>query len=228
MDTVVDNTPLALPTDGVNAQEVLQHLQALKAHDIPWQTGKVLAYVYEPSPEAKQLVKDAYSLFLSENGLDPTAFPSLLKLEKDVVRMAATLLGGDEQATGNFTSGGTESIILAVKTARDRARAYKPHIQKPQLILPETAHAAFHKAGHYLGVEVVMVPVNKETFKVDAAVMEAAINENTILLVGSAPNYPFGVVDPIEDLATLAKKHDILLHVDCCVGGMYLPFAKGL
>lgn len=218
---------IAIPQKGLEAAEILSQLEAMKSHDVPWDSGKVLAYVYEPKKETENLAKDAYRMYLIENGLDPTAFPSLLKLENDLIGMAKDLLGGGkDEVVGNMTSGGTESIILAVKTARDYFKAKRPEIKEPELIIAETAHAAFHKAGHYLGVKVVMVPVNTTTFKVEPKLVEAAITENTILIVGSAPSYAHGVVDPIEELAKIAKSRDILCHVDACVGGFYLPFAQ--
>jgi len=217
---------ISIPQKGMSSSTILEHLEAMKAQDIPWQSGKVLAYVYEPSSETKAVCHEAYKRYLTENGLDPTSFPSLLKLETDLIAMAADLLGGDEETVGNFTSGGTESIMLAVKIARDYFRDKKPEIKEPEMIVGETAHAAFHKAGHYLGVKVVMLPVDEETFEVDPKQVEAAINENTILLVGSAPSYAHGVIDPIEELGALAKKNGIFCHVDACVGGFYLPFAR--
>lgn len=213
---------------GLSAATILAQLQSFKAKDIPWQTGRAFAYVFEPSAETKDLIKEAYSSFLSENALDPSSFPSLLKLETDIVGIVAELLGGDEQVVGNFTSGGTESIILAVKTARDYFRHHRPDITQPELIVAETAHAAFHKAAHYLGVKLVIVPVNKETFQVEISTVANAITPNTILLVGSAPNYSHGVIDPIVGLADLAKQRGIFCHVDACVGGCYLPFLEML
>ena len=222
----VKNNNISIPKKGIKAATILEQLSAMKGKDVPWQSGKVLAYVYEPAQETYSLTKDAYSMYLTENALDPTAFPSLLKLETELVAMAANLLGGDSTTVGNFTSGGTESIILAVKTARDYCREHKPEITEPELIVGETAHAAFHKAGHYLGVKVIMLPVNKETFKVEPEGFESAITNNTIMLVGSAPSYAHGVVDPIIEIAALAKSRDLFCHVDACVGGMYLPFAR--
>jgi glutamate/tyrosine decarboxylase-like PLP-dependent enzyme len=216
----------SIPKKGQSSDLILEQLKLLKQKDVPWQSGKVLAYVYEAAASTYQLTKEAYGMYLTENGLDPTAFPSLLKLENDMISMAANLLGGDTETVGNFTSGGTESIILAVKTARDYCRAHHPEIKEPELIIGETAHAAFHKAGHYLGVKVVMLPVDKTTFRLEIDRVEQAINANTIMLVGSAPSYAHGVMDPIEALAALAKKHHLFCHVDACVGAMYLPFAR--
>jgi glutamate/tyrosine decarboxylase-like PLP-dependent enzyme len=217
---------VTIPKKGLSSEFIIEQLTELKTKDVPWRSGKVLAYVYEPTQETYSLCKEAYSMYLTENGLDPTAFPSLLKLETEVVAMAANLLGGDEDTVGSFTSGGTESIMLATKMARDYNRKHRPEIKEPEMIVAETAHAAFHKAGHYLSVKVVVVPVNKETFEVEPAVVEAAINENTVMIVGSAPSYAHGVIDPIEALGQIAKANNIFLHVDACVGGMYLPFAK--
>ncbi len=216
------------PKKSTTKEQILGTLKAMKAKDAPWQTGKVFAYIYKPSEDVTALINEAYTLYLSENGLDPTAFPSMLVLENEVVRMAADLLNGNEQVVGNFTTGGTESIILAVKTARDYARQHFPHIKSPEIILPHTAHAAFYKACHYLDLRPITVPVDKNTFQAIPELMEKAITPNTILLVGSAPSYAQGVVDPIEDLAAIALKHKLLFHVDACVGGMFLPFAKNL
>ncbi len=219
-------TKKSIPDKGLSATSIIDHLKALKQNDVPWKSGRVLAYVYEPSSETKEVCQESYKMYLSENGLDPTAFPSLLQLETELVAMAADLLNGDDKTAGSFTSGGTESIILAVKTARDYFRKNRPEIKEPEMIVGETAHAAFHKAGHYLGVKVVMLPVDKTTFKVDPELVAKAITPNTVLIVGSAPSYAHGVIDPIPELAALAKENDVFCHVDACVGGMYLPFAR--
>ncbi len=219
---------LIFPTKAESKEEIYKALKGLKKEDIPWQSGKVMAYVYKTIPEAHELANEAYTLFLTENGLDPTQFPSLLQLEKSVIAMVADLLNGGTNAVGNCTSGGTESVMLAVKTARDRARDLFPHIIDPEIIIPETAHPCFHKAGHYLNVKVKMIPVDRTTFKADVNAMEAAITDQTILLVGSAPSYTHGVIDNIEAIASLAQANNLLCHVDACVGGMFIPFAKML
>ncbi len=225
---VISLHAVTLPREGMPSAQVLEHLQQFKTKDIPWQQGRAFAYVFEPDAETKALVTQAYASFLSENGLDPSSFPSLLKLETDLVSMVANLLGGDGDVVGNFTTGGTESIILAVKTARDYCREHRPHITQPEIIIGETAHAAFQKACHYLGVKPVVVPVCRDTFQLDTDQVLQAITPNTILLVGSTPNYSHGVMDNIEALAAIAHSHDIFCHVDACVGGFYLPFAKKL
>lgn len=220
--------PVHIPEHGLTKEEVIETLKSYKARDLDWKSGKVWAYVYNPGEETAGLVKEAYNLFLTENGLDPTVFPSLLKLETEVVRMMANLLQGGEQAVGHVTTGGTESIMLAVKTARDKFGAERPEIKSPEMVLPVTAHAAFHKAAHYLGIRPMVTTVDPGSFRADVQAMRQAITENTILLVGSAPNYSQGVVDPIREIGKLAQEHDLLFHVDACVGGIHLAFMRQL
>ena len=219
---------MQIPEKGLSKEQVLDTLQAFKSRDMDWKAGKVWCYVYNPGDDPAELVKEAYLSFLTENGLDPTVFPSMLKLETDVVRMLATLLRGDENVVGHLTTGGTESIMLAVKTARDRARVLHPEITRPEMVLPKTAHASFHKAAHYLGVTPVVVDINPGTFKVEANTMQAAITDNTILLVASSPSYSQGVIDPIEEIGALALEKSLLFHVDGCVGGIHLSFMRKL
>ncbi|MEM7728245.1 MAG: aspartate aminotransferase family protein [Pseudomonadota bacterium] len=214
------------PKTGREPGAILQDLEKLKEDDVRWAEGRVFAYVYDAGPEAMALVHDAYSSYLTENGLDPSSFPSCMELERDVIAMALDLHNAPEGAKGSFTSGGTESIILSVKTARDRARALRPEVKTPELLVCETTHPAFFKACAYLDVTPVVTKVDPKTFKAVPGAFRDAITENTIMMVGSAPSYAHGVVDPIEALGQVALEHDILFHVDACVGGMYLPFAR--
>ncbi len=216
-----------LPPKRIPAQEVLATMRAARDHDVRWKEGRVFSLVFYAGEEVLDLLKEAYTMFFSENGLNPMAFPSLKKFEAEVVSMTASLLGGDDETAGNMTSGGTESLRLAVKTARDWARKNRPAITAPEMILPATAHPALDKAAHYLSVKAIHVPVDSN-FRADVDAVRAAITPNTILLVGSAPSYPQGALDPIADLAQLAREHDLLMHVDACVGGLLLPFARKL
>lgn len=209
-------------------EQIVATLKAYKAHDVPWREGRVMGGVYDPGLETEAISKAAYLEFLSENALYPNFFPSLLGLERDVVRMVAHLLRGGEGVVGNISSGGTESILLAVKAARDWARVHKPHIEQPEMVLSITAHPAFHKAAHYLGIKPVVVGMDLQTFRADVAQMEAAITPNTVLLVGSAPCYSHGVVDPIPAIAALAQQNQLLCHVDACVGGIHLSVLRQL
>jgi glutamate/tyrosine decarboxylase-like PLP-dependent enzyme len=218
---------IALPPKRTPAESVLATMQELRQHDAQWQQGKTWSYVYHAGDDVAGLLGQAYSLFISENGFSPMAFPSLRKFETEVVSMTSSLLGGDDETVGNMTSGGTESILLAVKSARDWARAKRPSVTAPEMVLPLTAHPAFEKAAQYFCVKSVRTPVG-EDFRADVEAVGAALSPNTILLVGSAPSYPHGVIDPIEELARLAQNHEVLFHVDACVGGLMLPFVRRL
>jgi glutamate/tyrosine decarboxylase-like PLP-dependent enzyme len=217
-----------IPQQGLSKEEILHTLQAFKSRDMNWKAGKVWCYVYNPGEDPAEVTREAYLAYLSENGLDPSVFPSMLKVETDVVRAVINLLRGDTHAVGHLTTGGTESIMLAVKTARDKARAEHPEITQPEMVLPRTAHAAFHKAAHYLSVKPVIMEIDPQTFKVRAEDMRAAITSNTILLVASAPSYSQGVIDPIADIAKIAQEKNLLFHVDACVGGLHLSFMRKL
>ncbi|GMV92944.1 MAG: aspartate aminotransferase family protein [Candidatus Hydrogenedentota bacterium] len=217
---------MPMAPQGLSKMEVLERLQAMKARDLPWRSGKVLAYIYDGGESVEHVTKDAYAMYLAENGLDFTSFPSMVKLERDVIRAVADLLRGSEGVVGSFTSGGTESILCAVKTARDWARAHRPHITTPEIVMPLTAHPAFYKAAWYFGLKVVACPFDPQSYRADVAAMREAITENTILLVGSAPGYAQGVVDPIAEIGQLALARDLLFHVDACVGGIHLSIMR--
>ena len=205
---------------------MLEALEKARAGDASWKKGKTFSLVYWAGDDVLELLQNAFFRYFSENALSPMAFPSLRRFESEVVAMSGALLGL-EDAAGAMTSGGTESILMAVKTARDWAREKMPHIREPEMVVPESVHPAFEKAAHYFGLRTVHAPLDA-SFRVSVDAMRAAITENTILLVGSAPAYPHGVVDPIEDIAALAQERGILCHVDSCVGGFMLPFAKKL
>lgn len=229
-DSSAENLPRRLPEEGLDAATVLAKLQALRKHDVRWREGRTFSLVYHVSDEHTELLRQAHGLFFSENALNPGAFSSLRKLETQVIAMACDLLHGGETAVGSMTSGGTESILLAVKTYRDRARALWPERfvdGPPEIITATTVHPAFDKAGHYLGVKIIHVPVGAD-FRMDVAAARAAMTSRTVALVGSAPAYPQGVVDPIAELSQLALAHGLGLHVDACVGGYFLPFAAEL
>ncbi|MFQ3664722.1 MAG: aspartate aminotransferase family protein [Sphingomonadaceae bacterium] len=218
---------MQIPQKGLDKEDVLALLDRAGAADLPWREGKTFAYVYEGGRDVEEVAKAAYMRFLTENALDPTVYPSLLKFETEIVAMAIAHLGGDANCVGNFTSGGTESCLLAVKAARDHARQVRG-IAEPHMVLPVTAHACFQKAAHYFDMDMTLVPVDPETFKVRPDDMAAAIRPETILLVGSACQYAHGVIDPIAELGQLALERNLLLHVDGCIGGFILPYFRRL
>lgn len=216
----------AFPEHGLARDEVLARLDAYRSGDANWRDGRTFSLVYHAGDELKSLTEAAFLRAFSENALNPMAFPSLRRMETEVLAIAAELLG-DPAAVGTMTSGGTESILMAVKTARDWARAEKPGIRTPNMLVPVTVHPAFHKAAHYFDVKAIAVPVG-EDFRVDVAAARALVNSDTILVVGSSFAYPHGVIDPIAELAAVAQEAGILCHVDACLGGMILPFVERL
>ncbi len=214
----------SIPQKGQDRASLLTEMENMKANDLRWRDGRNFSYVYFPGDEIVDTVKQAYQAFFSENALNPSAFPSLRRMESEVVAMSAHLLGGSEATRGSLTSGGTESILMAVKTARAWGQKHK-QIAAPEIVLPATAHPAFHKACYYFGLKAIVVPIGTD-FRADVPAMRAAINPNTVMIVGSAPAYPQGVIDPIRELAALAQEKEILCHVDACVGGFMLPFLR--
>jgi sphinganine-1-phosphate aldolase len=214
---------MAFPSGGRPGAEILAELATKREHDLALHGGNAWAYVYDSGlAELESLTREAYGQLLSVNGLDPTAFPSTVSLENEVVAAVGDLLGAGPDHAGTFTSGGTESIMLAVKAARDS----HPEIEHPKLVKATTGHPAFHKAAHYLGIEVVNVDVDPETFTAVPEALATAIDADTILVVASAPSYPHGVIDPVVEIAALAREHGVLCHVDACVGGFLLPFQR--
>ncbi len=202
-------------------------MEELRRGDVQWKKGRAFSLVFHPGDEIADFAKQAYLAYISENALNPSAFPSLKRMETEVVSMTADLLGGDAKTAGNMTSGGTESILMAVKTAREWAAANRPKVSRPEMVLPVTAHPAFEKAAHYFGVTPVHVPVGSD-FRADVKATTKAVNDRTVLIVASAPSYPQGVVDPVSELARLASSREILCHVDSCIGGFMLPFVRDL
>lgn len=211
--------PLApgLPKDAVFAA-----LADARGGDADWRRGRTFSLVYFAGDESLEVIRHAYAAYIHENGLSLDAFPSLRRFERDVIRDACALFGG--AATGSMTSGGTESVLMAMKAARDWARVHRPGATTPTVIVPVSAHPAFDKAAHTLGVSLVKVPLGAD-LRADVAAMAAAIDADTILLVGTAFTFPHGVVDDIPAIATLAAARGLLCHVDACLGGFVLAFA---
>jgi sphinganine-1-phosphate aldolase len=207
--------------------DALERLRELQADDLPVHGGRTLAYVYDSGlPDIDRIGRDAVAAAAATNGLDPTAFPSLLRMENDLVGFGLRLLDAPGTGVGTVTSGGTESVLLAVQVARDG----RPEAERPVMVVPSTRHAAFDKASHYFGVEKRVVPVGPD-FRADVAATAAALDElgdRAVLVVASAPSYAHGVVDPVPELAALAAQRGIRCHVDACIGGWVLPYAARL
>lgn len=219
-----------LPAKGVDRGEILDLMQEMKALEASrWENGYVSGAVYHGNQAHIDFMNQVYAINSQSNPIHPEIWPSSSKFEAEVVAMTASMLSADqaqEEIVGTVTSGGTESILLAMKTYRDWARETKG-ITEPEIIAPTTAHAAFTKASEYFGIRVVRIPVG-EDFRADVAATREAITGNTIALVGSAPPFPHGIVDPIEELSELALQHGLAFHTDACLGGFLLPWAEKL
>ena len=191
-----------------------------------WSDGRTFGMVYDGGPTVHEVAEQAARLYLHENALNTQAFPSLREIQSEIVGWTADLLHGDGDVAGFLTSGGTESILCAVLAARERAAAERG-ITEPEMVLPESAHAAFHKAGHNFGLQIRKTPV-QDDWTADVDAMAAVVGPNTVLVVGSAPQYPQGVQDDIPAIAALAQSVGANCHVDACMGGFVLPFAEML
>ena len=216
-----------LPANGWSVDETLQRLEALRVNDVRWKEGRAFSLAYFASPEAHELATEAYRRFSGENALNVEAFPSLRAMQADVLAIVGGWLAAPGSARGFMTSGGTESILMAVKAARDQFRHDKTRGIAPNVVLPASAHAAFEKAGAYFGVEMRRVPVRPD-WRADAEAMRAAADDRTIMFVASAPQYPQGVVDPVREVAAVAVARGANCHVDACMGGVTLPYLARL
>ncbi|MGA7418579.1 MAG: aminotransferase class V-fold PLP-dependent enzyme [Acidimicrobiales bacterium] len=223
-----------LPTHGLGADEVLGRMEELRSDDRDWRGGRVFSLVYSAGDEVHALLERTAAAFSAENALNTMVFPSLGWMQHDIVTITAGLLGADQVAggpadiRGYLTSGGTESLLMATKTARDWGRSKRAvgggsGTARPNMVLATSAHAAFEKASHYFDVESRRIPVGPD-YRADVDAMADAIDDDTVLVVGSAPSYPQGVVDPIPELAAMASERGVLCHVDACLGGFILPF----
>ncbi|MGP1352516.1 MAG: pyridoxal phosphate-dependent decarboxylase family protein [Parasphingopyxis sp.] len=218
---------MEMPAKGRPWDAVKADLLDRGGNDAKWRDGKTAVYVFNAGEDVARVQKEAYTAYMSENGLGPAAFPSLAQMEKDVISMALGLLNGPDGATGAMTSGGTDSITMAIKTARDHARAGGKALDTANIVLPQSAHLAFDKACHLMDIEVRRIPLRAdESYEADVAAMEAACDAETIMIVGSAPNFPHGIIDPIAELGEAAERQSVWLHVDACVGGYFAPFAR--
>ena len=216
-----------LPKKGEDKGQLLKFVKDVWKKE--WETvgsGKSHGGVYYGLKEHSNFLNEVYSTMSSSNALYPDLFPSVRKFEVELTSMACDMMGGDAETCGSWTSGGTESILMAMFTYREIGR--KRGITRPEVVICDSAHPAFIKASHYFDIEIVFVPFNKTTFEMDVAKAKAAVTRRTIAMVGSAPSYPQGIVDPIEVLAPWCKKKDIYFHVDSCLGGFVVPFYKKL
>lgn len=217
---------MTLSTNGRPADEVIAELTAMREHDVDWRGGRTFGLVFDGGPDVHDVAERAARLFLHENALNTGAFPSLGRIQSDVVGWTAELLHGPESAAGYMTSGGTESIQCAVLAARERARDERG-LTATNIVVASSAHAAFHKSAHLFDMEIRTAPV-RDDWTADVDAMAALVDDHTALVVGSAPQYPQGVVDDIPAIAALAATVGAHCHVDACMGGFVLPFVERL
>lgn len=221
----------ALPREGLPRARVLEELRSLEEIEAArWRGGRVSGAVYHGDAGHVEFLNQVYALHSQSNPLHADVWPSTTKFEAEIVAMTAGMLGGRadpaSEVCGTVTSGGTESILLAMKTYRDWARAEKG-IVEGEIVAPTTAHAAFDKAAGYFGMRLRRVPVGPD-FRADVAATRAALSPQTVVVVGSAPPFPHGLVDPIEELSEMARERGIGFHTDGCLGGFLLPWAERL
>lgn len=215
----------SLPKQGRSHEQVMAAVHAFAAEDPEDRFGHMSCYAMHGSPGVKQVIHDAYSVYFHKNSLIRRYFPGYERMETELLEIGAGLLGGGVDGVRTFlTNGGTESIFCGVHAAREWARARYPHIAEPEFVAPYSLHPTFSKAGHYLGVKIRRIPLGPD-HRADPAAIAAAIGPNTIGLAGSAPCWPYGLVDPIEELAAIAADRGLWMHTDACVGGFFLPFA---
>jgi sphinganine-1-phosphate aldolase len=220
-----------LPADGRQRREILEEMRDLAGREeSKWRAGYSSGAVYHGGADHIEFLNEVYAVNSQSNPLHPELWPSAVKYEAEVVAMTAAMLGGGEEGVptvcGTLTSGGTESILLAMRTYRDRARAERG-VTEPELVVPVSAHAAFDKAAHYFGMRLVPVPVGPD-WRADVVAAEAAVTKQTVAVVASAPGFPHGVIDPVEELSELARRKGVGCHVDGCLGGFVLPWAERL
>ncbi len=220
---------MIFPESGLPADTIRDTLDQLARDDLMWREGRIPLYVFGGDEDAFKVGRDAFFRFFSENALGARrAFASIKTMQEDVIAMALDLLHGQPGMAGVFTSGGTESIFLAVRAARAEARAQRGlGPGQGNLVLPETAHPAFSKGAQCMDLEERRIPVRSDG-RADVAAMESAIDAHTVMLGGSAPCFPYGVIDPITELGALALSHKLWLHVDACVGGYLAPFVRDI
>ena len=224
------DTLLSLPRDGISASSLKSRLERRAKDDI-LSANKMSGCIYMGGSAHRALLNQVYSTFALTNPLHSDAFPSVRQMEAEVVAMTASLLGGGPagvpEVCGAMTGGGTESILTAVLASRNYMSARKG-ITHPEMIIADSAHAAYFKAAEYFCIRLIRVPVNSKDYRLYAKQVSRYINKNTILVVASAPGFPHGVIDDVEGISNVCQRRNILLHVDCCLGGFFLPFARDI
>lgn len=216
-----------IPPSGTDWAALRERMLSMRVDDADWRGGRTPLHVYFAGDDVLKVAREAYTMFMSENALAPAAFPSLRRMEDEVLGMVLHLLGGGPRAAGNFTSGGTESIILAVRAATKWFEDAGRRTSRTHLLLPESAHPAYDKAAELIGLQTRRYPIDA-SYRASPEVLACYLDADTMMTVASFPSLPFGTVDPVAAIAEAASQHDVWLHVDACIGGLLAPFAKML
>jgi sphinganine-1-phosphate aldolase len=211
-----------LPARGRPWSELQEALSDLRSDDADWRHGRGSLHVYYAGEDVLDVARRAYAMFISENALAPTMFPSLRKMQDDLVQISLSLLGGGRDACGTVTSGGSESVMLAVRSAYRAFRAKRPQVRRPHLLLPASAHPAYDQAAELMGLDVIRVAIGGD-YRANVQALAQCIEHETMMIVASAPSLPFGMIDPVVELARVAREREVWLHVDACIGGFLAP-----
>lgn len=212
-----------LPGIGMSRNDILSHLDKIKLDPVRGHWSKA----FRATPDVQDLGSKVYQDFFSDNGIFSLRVPYMRNIEEQVIEMCLSVVNGSDNSAGNMTNGGSESIYSALHAIREWAREHKPHVHEPKVLVPYSAHPTFSKGGHYFGLRIERIPLGDD-FRVDVKAMAAAIDGDTVALVGSAPCWPYALYDPIEKIAALAIQHNLWMHVDACVGGYLAPFLTKL
>uniref|UniRef100_A0A0P4W7E3 sphinganine-1-phosphate aldolase n=1 Tax=Scylla olivacea TaxID=85551 RepID=A0A0P4W7E3_SCYOL len=228
LNEAIENTPylMQLPKEGWSTEKIIEKAtEYTKFGTFKWETGCASGTVYNGNKDLTDVMTQVYGLSAWTNPLHPDVFPGVRKMEAEVVRMCCSLFKGDRDTCGCMTTGGTESIVMAVKAYRDYAINVRG-IKKPEILVPVSAHAAFDKAAYLLAISIKHVPLDPKSMKVDVHAMKKMINRRTCMLAVSAPQFPHGVIDPVEEVGALGEQYNIPVHVDACLGGFLIPFME--
>lgn len=218
----------SLPHAGRPWSELEPDMDAMTRNDIDWRRGRSPMYVFYTTDSVYDVATKAFFKYFTENGLgNAKAFLGVGQMEREILEMGLSLFHAPEAAVGTMTTGGTESLLLAIKTCRDWTRAHRPGVKRPNIVAPMSVHPAFDKAADLMDLEVRRTPLRPDC-SADPAAIDRAIDDQTMMIVGSAPCFPHGIVDPIAELGAIGVARGLWLHVDACVGGYLAPFARKL
>jgi sphinganine-1-phosphate aldolase len=188
-----------------------------------WKTNVISGCVYTNDEEHWKFINECMAPYVQTNALHMDEYKIVTQMEAEILRMGCNMYNGDANTCGVLTSGGTESILLAMLCYRQHGLS--KGITKPNIVMSNAAHAAFDKACFLFQIEMRKIPVTSD-FKLDFKAMKGMIDSNTVALVASCPEYPYGTYDPVPKIAALAQSLGIGCHSDCCLGSFVNPYVE--